>query len=558
MMAFHYPLSFYLFAPFTILIALYVWSRWKRLRDLQRLGDWRLVSQLLPVEALKRRRTKDRIALAGLLFIIFSATGPQFGSRLKEVKQHGVDVFIAMDTSRSMLAEDVPPSRLDRAKRSLGLLINKLEGNRVGIIAFAKRAIIQCPLTVDNDAAKMFLEVLDDKAVPEQGTSIGDAIRLALESFPKDDKSGRAIVLLTDGEDHASDPVGAAKEAKEAGVVLFTIGIGTPKGEVIKDRDENGKIVEFHKYKGEMVLSRMDDALLTELATIADGRYYRASSTDKEIDEIADILNGFDKKEFASKIYERLQERFQIFLLIGFLLLLIEFFFVESPGQIQRLLVAAKKALPLIFILLFLPGQAFADFKSHVRKGNRLLKKGDAAGARAEFESAQIDVPEAPFLPYNIAATHYFEGNFEEAKKQYEKAMAMTQNTDFRSKIAYNMGHMLFNMGQRDQSIEKFKECLKLNPKDIDAKYNIEYIKAGKQPKNPPPQRQKQDKNPSDKKDEKQEEQKKPGDLSKENAERILQMMKDQESEKMKNAQMPKPGFNDKKDKKENQSGEDW
>jgi Ca-activated chloride channel family protein len=571
-MAFHFPNTFFLLIPFAMIVGLYAWSRWRRLRDLSKLGDWRLIKQLVPIAALHRRRTKDTLGLIGAFLLIFSAAGPEFGSKLKEVKQRGVDVFIAMDTSRSMLAEDVPPSRLDRAKRALSVLIEKLGGNRVGIIAFAKLAVIQCPLTVDNDAARMFLDILDDKTVPEQGTSIGDAIRLALKSFPKDDKSGRAIVLLTDGEDHKSDPIGAAKEAKEAGVVIFTIGIGTSKGEVIKDRDDQGKVVAFHKHDGEMVLTRMDDGLLNEIAMITGGRYYRASSTDSEIDEIADALNGFDKKEFASKIYERLQERYQIFLMIALLLLLIEFFFGEKPGQLQRIGAwltempkkiqgLRRKTAVAALLLVLLPSVLRADYKDHVRKGNQLLKKGDLAGARAEFESARIDVPEAPFLPYNIAATYYLEGNFDDAKKQYEQALAMTNDPGLRSKIQYNMGHMFFAMGQNDQAIDKFKQCLKLNPKDMDAKYNIEYIKAGKKPKTPPPQQKKN--NSGDNKDQKDksekgtQEQKKPGELSKEDADRILQMMKDQESEKMKNAQLAKPGLEKPKDKKD-EDGEDW
>ncbi len=585
-MNFHYSESFYLLIPFAIVIGLFLWSRWQRLRELARLGDWRLVKQLVPIAAIKRRRNKDLIALVVLFLVILAAAGPQFGSKLKEVKQRGVDVFIAMDTSRSMLAEDVPPTRLERAKRALGVLIDKLQGNRIGIIAFAKRAVIQCPLTSDTDAARMFLEVLDDKAVPEQGTSIGDAIRLALESFPKDDKSGRAIVLLTDGEDHSSDPTGAAKEAKKQGVVLFTIGIGTSKGEVIKDRDENGKVVSFHKYNGEMVMSRMDDGLLNEIATLTNGRYYRASSTDAEIDEIADALNGFDKKEFASKIYERLQERYQIVLLLALLLLLIEFFFAENPGQggrVYRFLNQSVHLIPkrrqtaasIVAVLLVFPAIVHADYKDHVREGNKLLRKGKPTEARAAFEQARIDLPEAPFLPYNIAATYYLEGNFDEAKKQYELASSLTQNPALKSKIAYNMGHLLFNSGQSAQAIEKFKECLKLNPKDVDAKYNIEYIQAGKKPKNPPPQQQKKDGKGGDKQQQQGKEgqkgseenkqdsnsngdQKKPGDMSKENAERVLQMMKDQESEKMRDAQIPKVGLKKPKDKKDEQGGEDW
>jgi tetratricopeptide (TPR) repeat protein len=220
--------------------------------------------------------------------------------------------------------------------------------------------------------------------------------------------------------------------------------------------------------------------------------------------------------------------------------------------------------------------------KPHILKGNRLVKKGDLAGARAEFESAQIDAPEAAFIPYNIGNTHYLEGDFDEARKSYERAALLAKDPDLKSKIAYNLGHLKFSMGDREGAIQSFKDCLKLNSKDMDAKYNIEYIRAGKTPKNPPKQKPQGDKNKQGDKD-KQEPQKgdgnsqdkkdgdkqdqpaggddeKKGGLSKEDAERVLQMMQDQESEKMKNEREQRArqaGSNKDKDK-QNGSTEDW
>ncbi len=561
-MGFHYPLSFYLLVPGGLLILLHFWSRWKRKKDIQELGDWRVVQQLIPLEALKRRNKKEIWGLVALFILILAATGPQLGNRLKEVKHRGVDVFIAIDTSRSMLAEDVAPSRMDRAKQSLSLLIRKLQGNRVGIIAFAKFAVIQCPLTVDTDAAQMFLDLVDTNTVPKQGTALGDAIRLAVESFDKEDKTGKVLILLTDGEDHRSDPLGAAKIAREKGVTIFTIGIGTTKGEVIKNRDESGKVTEFLKHKGEMVLSRMDDSLLSKIAELTGGHYYRASSNDKEIDEIADILNGFDKKEFATKIYQRREERYQWFALLALLLLMIEFFIGEKTGQWERIRqIKIKKEAFFLFLILAWPVVAQADIKEHVRRGNQLLNKKDFAGARGEFESASIDAPEAAFLPYNIATTYYLEGNFEEAKKKYEQTLVMTSDPGLKSKATYNLAHLTFSMGDREGAIEKFKECLRIDPSDVDAKYNIEYIRSGKTPQNPMKQKPKDEKGEGDKpdqekKDSQQQEQKKEGELSQEDAERILQMMNDQEKEKQKEAQKMKQSQQKKDDK--NETYEDW
>jgi tetratricopeptide (TPR) repeat protein len=306
------------------------------------------------------------------------------------------------------------------------------------------------------------------------------------------------------------------------------------------------------------------------LATITGGHYYRASSTDKEIDEIADILNGFDKKEFSTKVYQRLEERYQIFAFIAFFLFLLEFFIGEKPGQWNRVrtkpisftnMTAVLKSIIAVILLFSGLTAAHADVKKHVREGNRLFQKKDPIGARGEFESAQIDAPEAAFIPYNIGITYYAEGKFDEAKRSFETALAMATDPDLKSKAAYNLGHLNFSMGDRAGAIDKFKEALKYNHRDIDAKYNIEYIKSGKTPKNPPQKQQndnsQQSKEGENKEDSKPEE-KKQGDLSKEDAERVLNMVQDQEKEKMKQERSSLPKGKSSKETKNDETNEDW
>lgn len=489
-MEFRSPMLFWLFVPFAGLVAFYFYARWRRKKDLFATVDTRLIRHLVSLPALRRRKWKERAMLLGLMFLIVAATGPQWGPDLKEVKQRGVDVFIAIDLSRSMLAEDIAPSRLDRAKQSLSLLLQKLSGNRVGIIAFAGYAAIQCPLTIDTDAARMILENLDTNVIGQQGTAIGDALRLAASRFDKDEHTGKAVVLLTDGEDHHSDPVGGAQALKEKSAAVFAIGIGTTKGDVIKKKDERGKVIEFMKHDGEMVLSRMDDSLLSKIAATTGGRFYRASSTDQEVDEIADMLNSFDKKEFGQGLHQSYKDRYQWFVLLALLLLIGEFFISETPGQAQRIREQfdrrrwkfSKFSSVTTVLLIFLTNLASGAAIDHIRDGNRLLRKGDLAGARGEFESALIDEPESPIAAYNLGTAEMVDQKYDEAQKHLEQAASLTQQPSFKSRCLYNLGELKFVQGDRAAAVEKFKEALRLDPKDVDAKYNIEYLLAGKTP----------------------------------------------------------------------------
>lgn len=575
-MDFRSPVMTFWLIPFAGLIVLHVLTRLRRRRDLARLGESKLLLRLVSRESLKRRIWKDRFSLAGLLFLLVALIGPQWGHEIKDVRRRGVDVFIAVDVSRSMLAEDVAPSRLERAKQSLSYLIQKLKGNRVGIIAFARYAAVQCPLTVDTEAARLFLSSLNTDLIPQQGTAIGDAIRLATNRFNKEDKAGKAIIVLTDGEDHQSDPLGAAKEAKEKGIAVFTIGIGTAKGEVIKKRDEQGRVIEFLKHKGDMVLSRLDDALLSKMAAVANGKYFRSSSSDQEIDEIAEILNGFDKKELGQGLHRAQKDRFQWPATVALFLLLFEFLFSERPRQLDRIKnlwkdrrfhFSWRKTAPAIFALILMPSLLFADAADHLRKGNKLLKKGDTAGARAEYESALIDDPDSPIATFNLGTAYLLEGNFEEAKKRLEQAQVVSKDPDMQSRAAYNRGYADFFKGERAAAIEGFKEALRLNPKDQDARYNIEYLMAGKNPPAPPKQQPSGSPSPQENKQDKQDgkggqsnkaqnAEKKDEQLSKEDAERVLQMIQDQEKEDRQKSKPISIGNKDKKD--ENENVEDW
>ncbi len=247
------------------------------------------------------------------------------------MRQKGADIVIAVDVSSSMLAEDVKPNRMSKAKETLSALISQLGGNRVGIIAFAGTAFWQCPLTLDTSAANMFLQIMDANIIPLGGTSLGDAIRLAREGLSKTSPGSKAIVLLTDGEDHDSDPEGAAAAAARDSIKIFPIGFGSTGGEPIPVRDEQGNFSGYKKNKkGETVMSKLDEAGLSKIASVTGGEYFRAADGNVDIGRLVNDLQGLNKKSVSSRTNREYEARFAYFLFIGILLLLAEYFIPET------------------------------------------------------------------------------------------------------------------------------------------------------------------------------------------------------------------------------------
>lgn len=274
---------------------------------------------------------KKVLKISGLFFLVFALSGPRFGSKLMDIKKHGVDVVIAIDVSKSMLAQDMNPNRMEKAKFELRSLVEKLSGNRIGIIAFAGKPFLQCPLTLDTAAVKIFLDSLSTDLIPVPGTAIGEAIELAVKNFVREDRKYKALILLTDGEDHESDPVSRALMAKKEGVKIFTIGFGTPRGELIPEKDAGGSVVGYKKDKdGETVMTKLAAETLQKIAYETGGKYYRSSDGEMEVDLIADDISGMGTKQLKAKKYEMYEEKFYYFILIGLALMLIEMFLPDG------------------------------------------------------------------------------------------------------------------------------------------------------------------------------------------------------------------------------------
>lgn len=314
-------------------LILYILYRLYRKNALKRFGEWDLVSGLIPDKSSIKHHWKFWLSMAGYAFLVLSLARPQFGSRLEQVKRKGVELIIALDVSNSMLARDIEPSRLERAKQSIERLVDRLQDDRIGLIIFAGDAFIQVPMTDDYLAVKMFLSAIGPDVISRQGTAIGAAIDLAMNSFTQDSEKNRAIVIITDGENHEDDPVAAATRANEKGIIIHTLGIGLPQGAPVPlTQDAAG--TSFRKDRqGNTVISRLDEEMLQKIAAAGGGKYIRSTQSRIGLNALYDEINSMEKEEMDTRIYSEYDERFQYMAGLALLLLLLEFFVLERKNR---------------------------------------------------------------------------------------------------------------------------------------------------------------------------------------------------------------------------------
>ncbi|PYV43611.1 MAG: hypothetical protein DMG06_09900 [Acidobacteria bacterium] len=314
-----------LFWLMPVLCVFFWWTFRQRRRALRRFAEDHLVPSLISGISLGKQALKVILFLLFVVFVLLALVRPQWGTKLETVKRMGVDIMVVLDTSLSMETQDVVPSRLEKAKHEVKALIDILQGDRVGLVVFAGTGMVNCPLTIDQNAVKLFLDIVDTQVIPRPGTNIGEAIQLASQSFSEKERRHKVLILVTDGESLEGDPISAAEEAKKAGVLIFALGVGTGAGEPIPLRDEKGNVVGYKKDEGgSVVVSRLDEATLEKVSSITGGKYYRATTAEEELQKIYDSVSQMDKKEFQSKVYLTYVDRFQIPLGIALFFILLE------------------------------------------------------------------------------------------------------------------------------------------------------------------------------------------------------------------------------------------
>ncbi len=309
--------------PVTVLIFLI--SRHNIKRKLKRYGDTNLVEKLIPQRSRFKPYLKLTIMLLALAAVIIAAANPQFGSKPEKVKRQGIEIMVALDISNSMNAQDLRPSRLERAKQSMMKLIDNLQGDRIGIVVFAGDSYLLLPITSDYSAAKLLISSVETGMIGTQGTAIGNAIDIALKSYSEKEGVSRALIVITDGENHEDDAVSAAENAAEMGVQVYTIGMGTPEGAPIPIIDRYGRSKGFHKdNSGQTVLTKLNPAILKQIASKGGGRFTFASGTGEDLSQILDEISGMDKEEFEEHIYTSYDDKFMYFAGIALILLVLD------------------------------------------------------------------------------------------------------------------------------------------------------------------------------------------------------------------------------------------
>lgn len=333
MFQFSNPQYLYGLIALPVLFAVFVFFWMQRNKAIKAFGDSDLVKGLMPDASASRPWVKFIIAVFALGLIIIGIAGPQFGTKLREMKREGIELVIALDVSNSMLAEDIAPSRLEKAKRAIAKLTDRLHNDKIALIVFAGDAFVQLPMTTDYSAAKMFLQTISPKLVTNQGTAIGEAIKLGMKSFTPSDENNKALIIITDGENHEANALDMATAASDEGIVVHTIGMGLSKGAPIPIYNKYGQKDYRTDNAGNVVISKLNENTLKKIAAAGGGKYIRANNTKSGLNALFDELDSMDKVEMDAKVYSEYEEQYQYFIGFGLLLLFIEFLILQKRNK---------------------------------------------------------------------------------------------------------------------------------------------------------------------------------------------------------------------------------
>lgn len=505
MLRFEDPIFLWLLCilPVLVLIRLIGWGR--RHAKLKKLGDPELLKQLMPGISKYRPTVKFCLLLSALALLIVMLARPQMGSKISHDKRQGIETIICLDISNSMLAEDVVPSRLDKSKMLVENLVDNFTNDKIGLIVFAGDAFVQLPITSDYVSAKMFLQNITPGLIQTQGTNIADAIDLASKSFTQQNNVGRAIVVITDGENHEPGATDAAAAAKKKGINVFILGIGNTTGAPIPMGD--GGYLKDHS--GNTVMTALNENMCKELAQAGSGQYIHVDNTSDAEKTLNDDLTKLQKGDTSSVIYSEYDEQFQAVGILVILLLIIEICILEVKNPLLRNVMFFGKAFSmgkaakssqlgktsiLLLLLIVNSGLAFAqNDRTFIRQGNKLYRSQKWAQAETQYRKAISKNAKNTQALYNLGCALMMQQKDSMAMVQYQPAAQEETNVLRRSKSYHNMGVIMQNHREYAKAIECYKMALRCNPQDNETRYNLALSK--KLLKNQPQKNNKDNKN---------------------------------------------------------------
>jgi len=542
MLRFQYIEFLLTLAAIPIMVLFYfLLTGWKR-NAMKKIGDPPLVKQLIQGFSTKLFAAKFILVVLAFSLCAFAVADLVKPEGTQKINRKGIDVMIALDVSKSMLAQDIKPNRLERAKQLISKIIDKLGDDKIGIVVFAGRAYLQMPLTTDHSAAKMYLASASTDNVPTQGTVISQALKMSYAAFNSKEKKYRSIILISDGEDHDEDAIKVTKELADEGVMVNTVGIGSPGGAPIMDyetkelmKDENGNTV----------VSKLNEEELKTIAQKGNGIYQLFSSADEAADNINNKLSTIGQTTLTGSSFGVYKNYFWYFLIAAFVILLIENFLPE------KIMNRSKKGLPVILLFLFATlsmSQSFSQsVKKEIIKGNDAYKKKQYNEAAGAYQNALKKSPDATAY-YNLGNALYKTDKLDDALKSYDNTVQNSKTYPHKENAYYNGGVVLQKQKKIPECIKAYKNALKIDPNDEEARQNLE--RALQQQKQQQKQDQKDNKQDKDqKKDQNQKDDPKPqpSKISKQDAEEKLKTLLEHEKDlqdkfhKVKESQTDKP-----------------
>ena len=559
MQRFQHTYLLHLFWLLIPLAGLVIWYfRWQKKSESSTFNAC-ILNHIIPYKNLIQERIKLGLFFFSLIILIIAIANPQIGVKGEKIKGQGLDIILLLDVSNSMLAEDIQPNRISRSKYFIAKFLDKLKHDRVGLILFAGSSYSQVPLTIDFTSIKMSLPIIDPTNFPSQGTNIGEAVDMAGKALGLTDSKSKAIVIITDGEDHDQEANAAIEAARKNGIKVFAVGVGEEQGVPIPVG--NG---EFKKdEEGNTVMTAFNRGMLENLASIGNGSFYHLGQQGNIEEDVIAELNKLEGKDFEEFDYSNFNSYFYWFALVVLFLLFIEF--VIPTVDIDQFIRNITSISFLIILSLSLNAQTSEEkqkkaSRTLIRKGNSNYQNNNFKKAELNYRKALVVHPKSRTANFNLANTLYSQQKFQESIDYYEKCVDKSDDKLSRARTYHNLGNALFKANQVTEAIRAYENALKLNPSDMDTKYNLALAK--KQQKNKGGggknnQQQNQDKKdnkedkknnsgggqPQEKPQNNKPEEKQGKGMNKEQAQRLLEALKNQEqnTQNKMEAKKPKP-----------------